>query len=134
MSRPPREAYFLPGEDPDAWPYSEALRVGDWVFVAGQGPVDPVTQEAVLGTIESETRLVLDHLRDLLALAGCSLDHVVKVTVHLRDIGDFDAFNAVYREYFPNPPRPTRITCQSVLWGGIRIEVECTAYRPGLGA
>lgn len=130
MSEVQREAFFLPGEDPDAWPYSEALRVGDWVFVAGQGPVDPVTQEPRLGTIESETRLVLDHVKELLAQAGCGLEDVVKVTVHLRDIADFDRFNAVYAEYFPHRPRPVRITCQSVLWGGIKIELECTAYRP----
>ncbi len=130
MSRPHREAFFLPGADPESWPYSEALRVDDWVFIAGQGPVDPVTQQAVLGTIESETRLVMDHLRQLLELAGSSLQEVVKVTVHLADIGDFDAFNAVYRESFPTSPRPVRITCQSVLWGGIKIEVEATAYSP----
>lgn len=125
-----REAYFLPGADPETWPYSEALRVDDWVFIAGQGPVDPVTQEAVLGTIESETRLVMEHLQQLLELAGSSLQEVVKVTVHLADIADFDAFNAVYRGYFQTSPRPVRITCASGLWGGIKIEVECTAYSP----
>lgn len=130
MSDSRKSAFYLPGQDPDAWPYSEALRVGDWVFIAGQGPVDPVTQEAVLGTIESETRLVLDHIKELLALAGCELSDVVRVTAHLSDIDDFDGFNAVFREYFSVYPRPTRITCQSVLWGGIKVELECQAYRP----
>lgn len=130
MSQPDKAAFFLPGADPDAWPYSEALRVGEWVFIAGQGPVDPLSQEPVPGTIESETRMVFDHVKTLLELAGSSLAEVVKVTVHLSDIHDFDAYNAVYREYFPTPPRPARITTQSVLWGGIKIEVECTAYSP----
>ncbi|MCC7493410.1 MAG: RidA family protein [Fimbriimonadaceae bacterium] len=131
---PPRTAYFLPGADPDAWPYSEALRVGEWVFIAGQGPVAPQTQQAVLGSIESETRLVLEHTRALLELAGSSLAEVVKVTVHLADIADFAAYNAVYREYFSSSPRPTRITVQSGLWGGIKIELECTAYSPQAAA
>ncbi|NUP99497.1 MAG: RidA family protein [Armatimonadetes bacterium] len=130
MSETIREAFFLPGADPDAWPYSEALRVGDWVYIAGQGPVDPLTQEAVLGSIESETRLVLDHLKALLELAGSSLAEVVKVTVHLADMADFDRYNAVYREYFSARPRPVRITTQAGLWGGIKIEVECSAYSP----
>ncbi len=130
MTEHAREAYFLPGADPERWPYSEALRVGDWVFVAGQGPVDPVSQEAVLGTIEDETRLVFAHLAQLLALAGASLTEVVKVTVHLADMADFEAYSAVYAEFFPAPPRPTRITVQSGLWGGIKIEAECTAYSP----
>lgn len=130
MSDVRREAFFLEGQDPDTWPYSEALRVGDWVYIAGQGPVDPKTQQAVNGTIESETRLVFDHLKELLERAGSSLEEVVKVTVHLADINDFDAYNAIYREYFPTPPRPVRITCQSGLWSGIKIEVECTAHSP----
>lgn len=125
-----RQAFFLPGQPADAWPYSECLRVGDWVFVAGQGPVDAVTQEAVLGTIEEETRLVFDHVRELLALADCGLEDVVKVTVHLADINDFDRYNAVYREYFNHRPLPTRITVESGLWGGIKIEVEVQAYKP----
>ena len=130
MSQPVKQAYFLPGADPEAWPYSEALRVDDWVFIAGQGPVDPVTQQPVLGTVEAETRLVFEHLRQLLELAGSALAEVVKVTVHLADIADFDAYNQVYREFFPTSPRPTRITVQSTLWAGIKIEVECTAYSP----
>jgi len=119
-----------PAPNPRPGRIRKRCRVDDWVFIAGQGPVDPVTQEAVLGTIESETRLAMDHIKQLLELAGSSLQEVVKVTVHLADINDFDAFNAIYRRYFQTPPRPARITCQSGLWGGIKIEVECTAYSP----
>ncbi|MDH7568076.1 MAG: RidA family protein [Armatimonadota bacterium] len=125
-----KQAFALHGPVEDyPLPYSPALRVGDWVFVAGQGPLDPVTRKVVHGTIEEETRLTLENVKALVEAAGATMAEVVKTTVHLSDVSLFDRFNAVYREYFPNP-KPVRTTVQSVLIGGIQVEIDVVAYSP----
>lgn len=108
--------------------YSAAVAVDGWVYVSGIGPVDPQTGQAVRGSIEDETRHVLGQLDKILAAAGCSRQEVVKCTVHLADIEDFDRFNAVYREFFRDVAvLPARTTVQSVLWNQIKVEIDCVA-------
>lgn len=106
--------------------YSPGVGVGDFVFVSGQGPIDFTTREFQLGTIESETLLTLENVGRVLAAAGASLDDVVKVTDHLRNIDDFSRFNSVYSKFFPHP-YPARTTVQSVLASGISIEIDAIA-------
>ena len=105
--------------------YSAAVVVDCWLYISGQGPLDLATGEVVEGTIEEQTRLTLEHIGKILAAAGCTFDHVVKCTCHLRDINDFDAFNRVYAEFFRGV-RPARTTVQSVLWGGA-VEIDVIA-------
>jgi len=112
-----------------AGPYSPGIEIDGWVYVSGQGPLDFKTGKVVAGTIEEETRLTLQHVGEVLKAAGCSFDDVVKCTCHLLDIRDFDRFNAVYREFF-KAPYPTRTTVQSMLGGGIKVEVDCVAKKP----
>ena len=81
------------------------------------------------GTIEDQTRVVLDAIRDTLAEAGCDLTDVVKAMVWLRDKADFPGFNAVYGEYFPEDP-PARSAVLSELLVDVRVEVEVVAYKP----
>jgi 2-iminobutanoate/2-iminopropanoate deaminase len=81
-----------------------------------------------VGTIEEQTRLTLTHIGKVLAEAGMSFDDVVKCTVHLADIGEFDRYNKVYSEFFTGV-RPARTTVQSVLWGGIKVEIDCVARK-----
>jgi len=105
-------------------PYSQAVRVGDLVFTAGQVALDPATGKLVEGGIEEQTRQVLQNLAAVLEAAGSSLDKVVKTTVFLKDMGDFAAMNAVYAEFFPTDP-PARSTVEvSDLALGALVEIE----------
>ncbi len=111
--------------------YSPAVEADGWVFVSGQGPLDPKTGAVLNGTIEEQTKLTLSHIERILRNAGCGLQDVVKSTVHLSNIGDFSRFNATYWEVFKNtPPLPARTTVQSVLWGGMKIEIDVIARKP----
>lgn len=112
-----------------AGPYTPAIIAGDFVFVSGQTPERPGTDELVQGDIRVQTRQVLENIRNILAAAGCTLADVVKVTAHLADIADFAGYNEVYREFFP-APYPARTTVQSVLPGGAGVEIEVIALRP----
>lgn len=109
--------------------YSDGVIAGGFLFVSGQASVDFKTSKFVLGTIEEETQRTLDNIQAILEAAGVSLDDVVKTTVHLKDIAEFDRFNAVYATYFTGV-RPTRTTVQSVLAEGIRVEIDCIAKLP----
>ena len=108
-------------------PYSQAIIEGDFIFVAGQGPIDPRTGKRETGNVRSETTRVFENLKGILEAAGSSLEQVVKCNVYLRDINDFAAMNEVYQTYF-TPPFPARTTIQAgALPGGIAVEIECIA-------
>jgi 2-iminobutanoate/2-iminopropanoate deaminase len=109
--------------------YSAGVILDGWLFISGQGPIDFATGKVVAGTIEEETRLVLSHVGKILEAGGCSFDDVVKCTCHLSAIRDFDAFNRTYAEFFKGV-RPARTTVQSVLWGGIKVEIDAIAHVP----
>ena len=110
------------------FPYSPAIRAGDFVFVSGQVPTGP---DGVLvgGGIEAQARATLNNLGKVLALAGCGLAEVVKVTVFLDDARDFDGFNDVYAEYFDTPPPARSTVCASIVVDA-KIEIEAVAYSP----
>ena len=107
-------------------PYSQGLKVGDFVFVAGQGSIDPVTQKVIGETIEEQTAQTLENLKAILAQAGATLGDVVKTTVHLSDLVLFSRFNVIYASYFPDP-KPVRTTVGSQL-PGILVEIDVIAY------
>lgn len=107
-------------------PYSQGIRAGDFVFVAGQGPIDPRTGEIVGDTIEEQTAKVLDNVKAILEAAGASMADVVKVTAHLSDLSLFARYNKVYEQYFPDP-KPVRTTVGSQL-GRIMVEIDVIAY------
>jgi 2-iminobutanoate/2-iminopropanoate deaminase len=107
---------------------SKAMRAGDFVFLTGQIPMRDGTV-VTDGTVEEQTRLVLDAIAATLAEAGCELGDVVKSMVWLRDRSDFPGFNAVYGEYFPRNP-PARSAVISELLVDVRVEVEVVAYKP----
>ena len=108
-------------------PYSPVVRDGDLVTTAGQVGFD-VTGALVAG-IEQQTRQALDNLTACLRAADCDRGDVVKINAYLADLGDFDAFNAVYREYF-QAPYPARTTVGVSLPGGILVEIEALARVP----
>ena len=108
-------------------PYSQAVRIGELVFSAGQIPLDPATGQLVAGGIEAQTRQALTNLSAVLEAAGTSLSNAVKTTVFLADMGEFKAMNAVYAEFFPAAP-PARCTVQVAgLPLGARVEIEVVA-------
>jgi 2-iminobutanoate/2-iminopropanoate deaminase len=120
-----------PEKEKSTGAYSAAVEVDGWVYVSGQGPLDPKTAQPIRGTIEEETKLTLQHIERILKAAGCSLNDVVKTTVHLADIEEFDRYNSTYRAFFSGVAvLPARTTVQSVLWNGIRIEIDCVARKP----
>ena len=107
---------------------SRAIRAGDFVFLTGQIPMRngaPMTD----GSIQEQTRAVLDDITETLATADCAREDVVKAMVWLRDRADFPGFNKIYGEYFPVEP-PTRSAVVSDLLVDARVEVEVVAYRP----
>ena len=119
-----------PEKEKSTGAYSAAVEIDGWVYVSGQGPVDLKTAQPVAGTIEDQTTLTLRHIEKILQAAGCSLHDVVKCSVHLADIEDFDRYNAVYRDFFKEVAvLPARTTVQSVLWKGIQVEIDCIAHK-----
>jgi 2-iminobutanoate/2-iminopropanoate deaminase len=109
-------------------PFSPALRVGDWVFLSGQAGFD--RDGALADTIEAQTQATLENVQTLLRAAGCELDDVVTVLVHLADLALFDRFNAVYERSFADP-KPTRTTVEARLLDGLLVEITVSAVRPG---
>jgi 2-iminobutanoate/2-iminopropanoate deaminase len=112
--------------------YSVGVICDGWLYVSGHAPQDLRTGEVIHGTIEEETRIVLSHIGKVLAEAGCRFEDVVKSTCHLANINDFDRFDSTYREFFTGV-MPARTTVQSVLWGGIKVEIDVTARIPSQG-
>ena len=104
--------------------YSDGIIVNDFLFVSGQAAVDFNTSKFVLGSIEEETHLTLQNIKAIIEAAGGVMSNVVKCTVHLADINDFDRYNKVYSEYFPGI-KPARTTVQSILAEGIKVEIDC---------
>jgi 2-iminobutanoate/2-iminopropanoate deaminase len=109
-------------------PYSPVVISGDHVFTAGQVGFD-ATGDLVPGGIAEQTRQALENVRSCLRAAGCELADVVKVTAFLADLGEFAAYNDVYRGYF-DAPYPARTTVQAGLPAGLLVEIEAVARRP----
>ena len=108
-------------------PYSQAIKVGSMVFTAGQIGIDPEAKKLVDGGIEAQTRQTLTNLQHILEAAGTSMANVVKVTVFLQDIQDFQAMNRVYAEFFPDAP-PARAGAQvAALPLGAAVMIETVA-------
>jgi len=111
-------------------PYSQAIRAGQFLFLSGQIPLDPVSGEVVAGDVRARTRRVLDNIAGVLAAADVSMDAVVKTTVFLIDMADFTAMNEVYATAFESPA-PARSTVQvSRLPRDVRVEIEVVALLP----
>jgi reactive intermediate/imine deaminase len=106
-------------------PYSQAVRAGNTVYLSGQIPLDPATQELVLGDIELQARRVFGNLKAVASAAGGSLNHAVRVTIYLIDLAQFAVVNKVMAEFFAEP-YPARVTIGvASLPRGVGIEVDC---------
>lgn len=128
---PPGPKYFpMPATGGAPLPFSEAVQLGDTLYLSGQVGNLPGTLTLVPGGLEPEARRALENMKAILERHGSSLDHVMKCTVFLADIKDWPAFNIVYREFFKTnlPARSALATSGLAL--GARVEVECIAYAP----
>ena len=110
-------------------PYSQAVVCGDFIYVAGQGPMDVAAGRMVRDSIQAETRQVLLNIQAILEAAGATMADVVKCNVYLANRYDFTAMNEVYREFFPTEP-PARTTVEAHPPSDIRVEIDCVAYKP----
>ena len=108
-------------------PYSQAIIYNGIIYLSGQGPIDPQTNQVVHGTIEQETELSMENIRIILEEAGSSLSKVLQITAYLLNIREYGRFNEVYRRYFPKEP-PARTCIQAArLPFDIRVQISAIA-------
>jgi len=108
-------------------PYSQAIQAGDLLFLSGQIPIDPKTGELIMGDIRKQTQQVLENIKGILESQRIGLEDVVKVTIFLKDMGNFSQVNEVYATYFPSSP-PARSTVEvAKLPRDVDIEIEAIA-------
>ena len=119
-----------PGVPAPRGPYSPAVRAGEFIYVAGQGPIDPSTNQMSFGDIRHETRLVLTNIKKILEGCGAGMEDVVKCSVFLSDGRDFAAMNEVYAEFFGNA-KPARTTVEAKFaTPQMKVEIDAIAYKP----
>ena len=124
----PTGAQFLTPYGPPTRPFSPAVRVGNMLYLSGQiGTPTPTASAVVPGGIEAETRQTLDNIKDVLVRTGSSMDRVVKCTVMMADMREWDRMNVVYATYFPtNKPARSALGANGLALGA-RVEIECWA-------
>ncbi|HSP66487.1 MAG TPA: RidA family protein [Bryobacteraceae bacterium] len=110
--------------------YTPAMRAGDFVYVSGQGPIDPVTDKLAAGDVEFQTQLTLSNIRRILEAAGVGITDVVKCSVFLRDISEFHQMNRAYAAFFGDH-KPARTTIEAKFHQAeMLVEIDCVAYQP----
>jgi len=120
-----------PGVAAPRGPYSPAVRAGDFIYVSGQVPVDPATNQYVAGDVKVETRQVLSNVKRILEGCGASMSDVVRCGVFLTDVKDFAAMNEVYAEFFgESKPARTTIAIAALPLPGAKVEIDAVAYKP----
>lgn len=130
---PPKEEICTGAAPAAIGPYSQGVRAGGMVFVSGQLPLDPATGVPVAGDMQAQVARCLENIRAVLRAAGLDLQHVVKTTVFLTDLGAFAAVNEVYARYF-TPPYPARAAVQvAALPKGAAVEIDAVAVAQGGG-
>lgn len=111
-------------------PFSQAVRAGDFLFISGTVPYDSSTEQVIEGGIEAQTAHVMGSIRGILEAAGGTMDDLVKVTIHMKDVEDWHKMNAVYESFF-DEYLPARMTMQSPPPLGFLVDIDAVAYLPG---
>lgn len=109
-------------------PYSQAIKVGDFVFTSGQLPIDPTTGEIMSGGVREQVKRALDNLQAVLSAAGASLADVTKTTLYIKNMADFGVINETYGEYFTSNPPARSCVEVACLPKGVLVEVEAVAF------
>ncbi len=111
-------------------PFSQVIRAGPFVFLAGQAPLDQKTGEVVHGTIQEETRVTFENIKRNLEAAGTTLDNLVRLTIFLADFKDYGGMNEVRKEYVGKVPPVSSAIQVAYMYQGIKVEIEATAVIP----
>lgn len=109
-------------------PYSQAIKVGPFLFGSGQIPIDPLTGQVTNGGIKEQTKRVMENIKALIEAAGYSMENIVKVTVFIKDLKYFNEFNEVYAKYFKEPPARTTVQVAE-LPRRVLLEIDFIAYK-----
>ena len=109
-------------------PLAQAIRAGDFIYVSGQGPLDPATRQVVSEDIREQSRAVLNNLKSVLEAGGAGIAHIVNMRVSLRDTADFPAFNEVFTEWVAGEKVTRTCVGASPHRAGVKGEVDCVAY------
>ena len=126
-----KKAIQIPHAPAPVGPYSQAIQAGGMLFVSGQIPLNPATGELEMDSIEEATHRVMKNIVALLEAAGLDIEQVVKTSIFLKDLNDFQAVNTIYASYFPGIP-PARETVQVArLPLDVNIEISCIALENG---
>ena len=124
-----KKVILTPNAPAPIGPYSQAVQVGQQLFISGQIPLDPSTGELITGSIEEETTQVMKNLSAVLSQAGGDWENVVKVSIFLTDMADFAAVNNIYGSYIPEKSAPARETVAVAgLPKGVRVEISAIAF------
>ena len=127
----PKQVVRVAGVATPPSPFNHVIRAGDFLFVSSQLSVDLGTHTIREGDVTSQTRQALENLKLLLEGCGATLEDVVKTTVYMRDVAEFDAMNRVHREYFQGETAPARVTIQAPSpLSGINVEIDAVAHLP----
>jgi 2-iminobutanoate/2-iminopropanoate deaminase len=124
-----KQAIIAKNGAPPLGPYSPGIKIGNWLFTSGQGPLDPETKK-ISEEFGDQVKATMENLKGIIEAAGGNMDHIVKTTVFLKDMKNFDKMNRVYKKYFSEKP-PAR-SCVEVarLPLDIQVEIEAIAYIP----
>ncbi len=109
-------------------PLAQAIRAGDFIYVSGQGPLDPATRQVVSEDIREQSRAVLNNLKSVLEAGGAGIAQIVNMRVSLRDTADFPAFNEVFTEWVAGEKVTRTCVGASPHRAGVKVEVDCVAY------
>ena len=124
----PKRNVFTEKAPKPVGPYSQAVISGDFIFISGQIPINPNSQKIVEGGIEAQTIQVLENLKNILESVDLTLTDVVKTSIFLSDLNDFQNFNMTYSRYFDKNP-PARTTVQAGLMAGVLLEIDAIAKK-----
>jgi 2-iminobutanoate/2-iminopropanoate deaminase len=124
-----KEVIIAENGAPPLGPYSPGIKIGNWLFTSGQGPLDPETKK-IPDEFSDQVKATLENIKGIIEAAGGTMGHIVKTTVFLKDMKNFEKMNRIYKKYFPEKP-PAR-SCVEVarLPLDIQVEIEATAYIP----
>lgn len=111
-------------------PFSQVIRAGPFIFLAGQAPLDQKTGEVVHGTIQEETRVTFENIKRNLEASGTTLDNLVRLTIFLADFKDYEGMNEVRKEYVGKVPPVSSAIQVAYMYQGIKVEIEATAVVP----